>query len=142
MIFFINQNDFVSWNLKKIIIAKKNPRGISCGFICGNAIFAKFPTDLSAKSYFLGNFLRVLLRNYLQIFRRKICYVFVLVFGRKFRRKISCGFQKSQETITYKGFSWEPKSAGNSAGNVFPADFLPKSAGNRQISSSVYLSGR
>jgi hypothetical protein len=61
--------------------------------------------------------------------------------GRKFRRKVSCGFQKPQETITYKGFSWEPESAGNSAGNVFPADFLPisaeKSAGNMQISSSV-----
>jgi hypothetical protein len=34
-----------------------------------------------------------------------------------------------QETITYKGFSWELESAGNFAGNVFPADFLSKSAG-------------
>jgi hypothetical protein len=42
-----------------------------------------------------------------------------------------------QETITYKGFSWELESAGN----VFPADFLPKSAGKsagkQYISSSV-----
>ncbi|KAK2368686.1 hypothetical protein QL285_081864 [Trifolium repens] len=33
------------------------------------------------------------------------------------------------ETITYKGFSWEPESVGNSAGNTFPVDFLPISAG-------------
>jgi hypothetical protein len=58
-------------------------------------------------------------------------------------RKISCGFQKPQETITYEGFSWEPKSAGNSAGNVFPADFLSKSAGKsagkKHISSSEHF---
>jgi hypothetical protein len=31
---------------------------------------------------------------------------------------ISCGFKIPQETITYEGLSWEPESAGNSAGNV------------------------
>jgi hypothetical protein len=67
----------------------------------------KFPTDCSQES----------------------CCGFILVFGRKF----SCGFWKPQETITYEGFSWEPKSAGN----VFPADFGSKSAGKKKISSSV-----
>jgi hypothetical protein len=57
------------------------------------------------------------------------CCEFDLIFGSKFRRKLSCGFKNPQETITYKGFSWEPESAGNFAGNVFPADFLSKSAG-------------
>jgi hypothetical protein len=55
--------------------------------------------------------------------------VLFLIFCRKFRRNISCGFQNPQETITYEGFSWEPKSAGKSAGNVFPADFWSKTAG-------------
>jgi hypothetical protein len=39
------------------------------------------------------------------------------------------GFQKPQENITYEGFSWEPKFAGKSAGNVFPANFWSKTAG-------------
>ncbi|KAK2403318.1 hypothetical protein QL285_052771 [Trifolium repens] len=86
------------------------------------------------------------MRNYLRIIRRNVCYSFIVILGRKFRRKVSCGFQKPQETITYEGFSWEPESAGNSAGNVFPADFLPisagKFAGNMQISSSVCTQNR
>jgi hypothetical protein len=86
---------------------------------------AEFSADLAAKKRFLGNFLRTLLRNYLQIVCRKVFCGFGLIFGRKFRRKISCGFKIPQETITYEGFSWEPESAGN----VFPADFLFKSAG-------------
>jgi hypothetical protein len=75
----------------------------------------------------------------IRIIRRNVCYSFIVILGRKFRRKVSCGFQKPQETITYEGFSWEPESAGNFAGNVFPADFLPISAGNMQISSSVCM---
>jgi hypothetical protein len=71
------------------------------------------------------------------------CCEFDLIFGSKFGRKISCGFKNPQKTITYKGFSWEPNSAGKSAGNVFPADFLSKiagkSAGNKHISSSDYF---
>jgi hypothetical protein len=57
------------------------------------------------------------------------CCRFFSHFWQKIRRKISCGFQNPQETITYKGFSWEPKSAGKSAANVFPADFWSKTAG-------------
>jgi hypothetical protein len=47
--------------------------------------------------------------------------------------KVSWRFQKPQETITHEGFSWEPKSARN----VFPADFLSKSAGKKHICSSM-----
>jgi hypothetical protein len=50
---------------------------------------------------------------------------------------------RRKQLPTYEGFSWKPESAGNSAGNVFPADFLPifagKSAGNMQIYSSVLI---
>jgi hypothetical protein len=38
-----------------------------------------------------------------------------------------------KDLITYEGISWELESAGN----VFPADFWSKSAGNKQISSSA-----
>jgi glucose dehydrogenase len=47
----------------------------------------------------------------------------------QFRQKIP---QENFQTITYEGFSWEPKSAGNV---LFPADFWSKtarkSAGNK-----------
>jgi len=46
------------------------------------------------------------------------------------RRKFSCGFQNPKETITHEGYTWEPKSLAKSAGNRFPAEISPKSAGN------------
>jgi hypothetical protein len=49
-------------------------------------------------------------------------------FGRKFCRKVSCGFIKPQETITYKDFSWELKSAGNFAACGFFAQIRRKMA--------------
>jgi hypothetical protein len=53
------------------------------------------------------------------VVRRKVFCRFVHIFGRKFRRKVSLGIQKPQETITHNGISWEPKSVGIPAGNVF-----------------------
>jgi hypothetical protein len=91
----------------------------------------EFSADLAVKKCFLGNFLRILLQNYLRIVRRRVFCGFGLIFGRKFRRKISCGFKISQETITHEGFSWEPETAGNSTGSTFPAKFLSKSAGKQ-----------
>jgi hypothetical protein len=71
-----------------------------------------FPADfhvvLSAETGFLRNFLRILMQNYLRIIRMNVSCSFIVIFG----RKVSCGFLKPQETITYEGFSWEPKSAG------------------------------
>jgi hypothetical protein len=81
--------------------------GFSCVFTCENRFPADFPVDITADCL------------------QERCGRFFPIFGRKFRRKISCGFQNPQETITYEGFSWEPKSAGN----VFPADFWSKTAG-------------
>jgi hypothetical protein len=99
----------------------------------------EFSADLAVKKCFLGNFLRILLQNYLRIVRRRVFCGFGLIFGRKFRRKISCGFKISQETITYEGFSWEPESAGNSIGNTFPANLISSSVRScaRRI-TSVY----
>jgi hypothetical protein len=94
---------------------KKKSRGSTCRFFCGIKFLAEFSAGLSAKRCFLRNFRRVLLQNYLRIVRRKVFHESVLIFGSKFCRKISCGFQKPQEYITYKGFNWKPKFAGNSA---------------------------
>lgn len=56
-------------------------------------------------------------------------------------RNVPAESWNSQEIIIHEGLSWEPKPAGKSAGNWFPAIFLPKftwkSAGNFRISSSV-----
>jgi hypothetical protein len=124
---------------KKNSLQKKS-RGSTCRFFCGITYPAEFFAGLSAKGCLLRNFLRVLLQNYLQIVRIKVFCEFVLNFGSKFRRKISCRFQKPKENITYEGFSWKSNFAGNSAENMFPADFLSKStgksAGNKEISSS------
>ncbi|AES95776.1 hypothetical protein MTR_5g029400 [Medicago truncatula] len=38
--------------------------------------------------------------------------------------------QKGRETITHEGYTWEPKSLAKSIGNLFPAKFSPKFAGN------------
>jgi hypothetical protein len=124
---------FFKNSFSKNIHYYKKKSGSSCGFICGKLFPADFHVVLPAETGFLRNFLRLLMRNYLRIIRRNVCYSFIVIFGKKFRRKVSCGFQKPQETIR------EPESAGNSAGNVFPTDFLPISAGNMQISSSVCM---
>jgi hypothetical protein len=108
---------------------QKKSRGSTCGFSSGITFPTEFSAGLSAKRCFLRNFLRILLQNYLRIVRRKVLCEFVLIFG-------SNGFQKPQENITYEGFSWEPKFVGNSAENAFSVDFLSKSAGNKEISSS------
>jgi hypothetical protein len=101
-------------------VLKKISSVISCGFTCGNIFPAEFYAVLSAE--FSAGFNAELPADYSQ--KR------LLQLHSRFRQK------SPQETITYKSFSWEPKSAGNSAGNTFLVNFLPKSAENRQISNS------
>jgi hypothetical protein len=95
----------------RICLQKNVSSGFFCAFTCENRLPADFPVDISAELP-------------AECLQERCCRIF-LIYGRKFRRKISCGFWNPQETITYEGFSWEPKSAGN----VFPADFWSKTAG-------------
>jgi hypothetical protein len=53
------------------------------------------------------------------------CCRFFSHFWQKIPQETFLRILNPQETITYKGFSWEPKSAGN----VFPANFWSKTAG-------------
>jgi hypothetical protein len=102
MTFFINQSYYWMQEAKKVIIAKTKSR--------------KVPADLLTNIRFLWYFWQIYLQKH--VFWDFFCR-FVLIFGRKFRRKVFLDIQKPQETITNRGISWEPKSVETPAENVF-----------------------
>jgi hypothetical protein len=54
---------------------------------------AEFPAGFTAETDFLRIFLLNTLPNYLRIIAGMFAAVFFLIFCRKFRRKVSCGFE-------------------------------------------------
>jgi hypothetical protein len=79
---------------------KKKISRISCGFSCRKMIPAGFTAET--------NFLRNTLPNYLRIIAGMFTAVFSLIFCRKFRRKVSYGFENRRKQLPTKVLAGNP----------------------------------
>ncbi|KAK2366342.1 hypothetical protein QL285_079734 [Trifolium repens] len=93
---------------------------------------AEFPAGFTAETDFLRIFLLNTLPNYLRIIAGMFAAVFFLIFCRKFRRKVSCGFENRRKQLPTKVLAGNPNPQEIPQETCFLRIFCPNPQENPQ----------